>query len=91
MFDFFSSNQYVTSMAAMRVIGAVVELIGAAAMLLSGRVNDAIRINALLGLVGPIVLVLVALVGVSGMAEHISWFNLLLIFAGIFLILAGAR
>lgn len=60
-------------------------------MLKSGRLESAVRVNALLGLVGPLVLVVTMSIGLIGLANRISADRLLLVFAGACLILLGTR
>ena len=79
------------SMAAMRFVSAATEITAAVLMLRAGRVETALRINGLLGLVGPVVLVSVSLLGVAGMAGRIPAGRVVLILIGVYLIIAGSR
>ena len=60
-------------------------------MLRFGKVVTAVRINALLGLFGPTILLLVTLTGVAGLAGKIAPARLALIIAGVGLIIAATR
>lgn len=84
-------NAYVGSMAVMRIISGVIELTAATLMIRANQVDTALRINALLGFVGPTVLTLVSFIGLAGLAAEISPGRMLLTIAGIFLILLGTR
>ncbi len=78
-------------MAAVRLVSATTEITAAVLMLRAGRVDAALRINGLLGLVGPLVLVTVSLLGVAGMAGRIPSGRIILILMGVYLIIAGSR
>lgn len=62
----------VSGMALLRLLSASVELAAAVLMMRSGRVADAMRINAVLGVVGPLVLASVTLLGLAGLATRLS-------------------
>ena len=79
------------SMAAVRFVSAATEITAAILMLRAGRVDAALRINGLLGLVGPVVLVSVSLLGVAGMAGRLPAGRIALILIGVYLIIAGSR
>jgi len=78
-------------MALLRVLSGTLELTAAYLMLRWGRVEAAMRINGLLGMVGPAVLVLVSLLGLAGLSAHLPWPRLGLIACGVLLILLGTR
>lgn len=78
-------------MVLIRFISAGIELTGAYLMAHYNRVDTALRINGLLGLVGPTVLVLVSIVGLTGLAGQLSPAKTLLVLAGVFLIILGTR
>ena len=84
-------DPFVTSMAAVRFVSATIEMAGAIFILRSGRVDAALRINGLLGLVGPVILITVTLLGVAGLAGRIQGGKMVLIFMGVYLILFGSR
>ncbi|NMB12989.1 MAG: DUF2619 domain-containing protein, partial [Firmicutes bacterium] len=56
-----------------------------------GRVESALRINAVLGIVGPMILTAVCLLGLAGLAGRISLIKLAIIGTGVVLILFGTR
>jgi hypothetical protein len=84
-------DPYVNGMALIRLLSASVELAAAVAMLRLGRVEAALRLNALLGLVGPTILIATTAVGVAGMAGRIAPAKVVLVFMGVYLILFGTR
>ena len=81
----------VTSMAAMRFVSSAIECTAAIFMLRVGRVETALRINGLLGLVGPFILIAVTTLGVVGLAGKLQVGKIVLVFAGVYLILYGSR
>lgn len=78
-----------TGMVALRLISSMVELTGALLMWRSGSVRGAFQVNATLGLLGPIILLLVSSLGIAGLAGQISPWKLALVIAGVMLIFAG--
>ncbi len=82
-------NRTVLTMSAIRIISATIEF-GAALLLLHyNRVDTALRINSLLGMVGPTVFISVSLLGVTALAGSIPTAKLVLIISGIVLVLLG--
>ncbi|MBE3599655.1 MAG: DUF2619 domain-containing protein [Limnochordaceae bacterium] len=59
-------------MALLRLLSATIEIMAAVLMVRSGRVADAMRINGLLGVVGPLVLASVTAIGLAGLAGKLS-------------------
>lgn len=84
-------DPFVTSMGVVRAVSAAIETTGALLILRAAHVEEALQINALLGLAGPIVLIVVTTLGVIGMAGRIHPAKILLIFIGVYLILYGSR
>ncbi|ADL08948.1 YqhV family protein [Thermosediminibacter oceani] len=79
------------AMAVMRFISATIEFTAAMIFLRLKSVEAALRINALLGLVGPLIFTAVSLIGIFGMAGKVSTTKLLIIFTGVLLVLIGTR
>jgi hypothetical protein len=52
-------------------------------------VETALRINALLGLVGPVIFAGVSFLGICAMAGKVSMAKLIIIFTGVILVLIG--
>ena len=84
-------DKLVLAMALTRLLAGSLELTGALFMLAFNRVETAFRINALLGLVGPFVFLLVSALGFSGLVGKIAPGKIALLIIGISLILASAK
>lgn len=82
-------ERIVSAMALLRLLSAAIEITAAVLMVRSGRVADALRVNALLGLVGPLVLASVTALGLVGLAGRISPGRLAIVALGVALILAS--
>jgi hypothetical protein len=83
--------EVVRSMAMLRMIAGSLEIAAAILMIRFGRVEAALRINAILGLVGPMILTAVCLLGLAGLAGRISPHKLGIVGVGVLLILLGTR
>ena len=81
----------VRAMAVVRIISSAIELTAALLMLRLGRLDAAVQINAALGMVGPLVLVTVTLLGVAGLAGKIPLARLALLGLGVVLVILSAR
>jgi hypothetical protein len=88
---FTSFEKIVLVMAALRIFSGSVELVAAFLMLKFNSIEKALIVNSSLAFVGPTVLILTTAVGLSGIAEDISFFKIFLIFLGIALILYGVK
>ncbi|MGB4461873.1 MAG: DUF2619 domain-containing protein [Tepidanaerobacteraceae bacterium] len=84
-----SMDPILTSMAIMRFISSVIELAAAFLILNSRGVERALRINAALGLVGPLIFTAVSLLGLVGISGKLSFAKLLIILIGVILVLIG--
>jgi hypothetical protein len=84
-------DKVVYGMAGLRFISSLIELSGAFLMLYFGSAAKALQINAGLAFIGPLVLVTVTILGVSGMADSISWVRAMWIVLGVLCILFGTR
>lgn len=80
---------YLRGMVGIRLLSGCLELTGALLMWRLGRLDAAVRVNSVLGLVGPVVLTLTMLIGVAGLATRLPVGKLLWIGAGVMLILVG--
>lgn len=87
--DAVGEERIVSAMALLRLLSAAVEITAAVLMVRSGRVADALRINGLLGLVGPLVLASVTALGLAGLAGRISTVRLAMVTLAVALILAS--
>lgn len=82
----------VAGMALVRFLSAGIELSAALLMLLRFRTPaEALRLNAVLGLVGPLIFLTVSGLGLAGMARDLPSPRLLLVLAGVALITLGTR
>jgi hypothetical protein len=79
------------SMATIRVISGLLEIMVAIIFLKSGRVENALRLNAFLGLIGPLVFLLVSVLGVVAIAVKLSWPKMILVCLGIILVMVGTK
>ncbi|MFP4660828.1 MAG: DUF2619 domain-containing protein [Halanaerobiales bacterium] len=75
----------------LRVLSSMIEMGAACLMFYFKNIETAIRINALLGLFGPLILILVTFIGLVGISTELNIKNLLLIATGVILILIGTR
>lgn len=78
-----------TSMAVMRFISSLLELTAAILILKFKNVQTALRINAFLGLIGPVIFISVSFLGIYNLADKLPWKKLILIFLGVVFILIG--
>jgi len=78
-------------MAALRFLSSAIECAAALYMLRLFRVRDALRLNAVLGLVGPTILILVTIIGVLGIAEKLSVERIALILVAVVLVFVATR
>lgn len=86
---FFLADRIVAGMAGVRLISATIEFTAAMLMLKSGRVETAFKLNALLALVGPAVLLTVTSLGLVGLAGKVSVHGMATIIMGVGLIFIG--
>lgn len=76
-------------MAVLRVISGLIEIITAVVFLKLGRVESALRLNAFLGLVGPVVFLAVSALGIVAVAVKLPPIKVILTCLGIILVLWG--
>lgn len=88
---FFVFEKIVFGMAALRVVSSLIEFTAALLMLRFNNVETAFKINALLAVVGPTVMITVTSLGLVGLAGKASPQGLIPILMGIGLILYGAQ
>lgn len=84
-------NPFVAGMVLVRLLSSAVELSAAVLMARYNRVDTALRINGILGLVGPVILVAVTALGLAGLAGRLPVHKLLMILTGVLLIILGTR
>jgi len=81
----------VLTMALLRLLAGTLEITAGLLMVKFGRVDTALKINALLGLIGPVILTLVSTVGLLRLSTQLPWPRLCLTALGVFLIFWGTR
>ncbi|MDD3654565.1 MAG: YqhV family protein [Desulfotomaculaceae bacterium] len=86
---FFIHDKIVLGMAGVRVVSAIIEFTAAMLMLKFGRVETAFKINSILALVGPTVLIIVTSLGLVGLAGKISPAGMAVVVLGVALIFIG--
>jgi hypothetical protein len=79
------------NMAVIRIISGLLEIATAIIFIKVGRVDSALRLNAFLGLIGPIVFILVSVLGIAAIAVKLSWVKLLLLSLGLLLVIVGTK
>ncbi|MCL6479516.1 MAG: YqhV family protein [Peptococcaceae bacterium] len=88
---FFVFEKIVFGMAALRILSSSIEFTAALLMLRFNNVETAFKINALLAVVGPTVMITVTSLGLVGLAGKASPQGLAAILLGIALILIGVN
>lgn len=81
----------VAAMAAIRMLFGLISLSGGYLMFRFNDLQQAVRINSIIGSIGPFVLLLVSAIGVAGLANQLDFKKIALLVAGIILILMGTR
>ncbi|WP_408637844.1 YqhV family protein [Paenibacillus tianjinensis] len=82
-------DKYVSWMAVLRLLSGSVEITAALIMLKLNQVDKALAVNSGLALVGPTILILTTAVGLTGMAQELSWGKLGWIGCGVAFLLIG--
>ncbi|MGI6142696.1 MAG: DUF2619 domain-containing protein [bacterium] len=86
-----NQGKLVIAMALTRLLAGSLELTGAFLMLAFQRVDQAFRINALLGMVGPVIFLVASALGFAGLLGRIAPQKVFLLLVGIALILLSSR
>jgi hypothetical protein len=81
----------INNMALIRVISGLLEIITAVLIVRLGRVDLALRLNSLLGMIGPLIFILVSALGVAAIAIKLSWLKVGLLTIGIILVVIGTK
>lgn len=79
------------NMATIRMISGLLEIAVAFIFLKLGRVDSALRMNAFLGLIGPLVFIVVSALGIAAIAVRLPWYKVFLISLGMVLVLIGTK
>ncbi len=80
-----------SNMAILRVVSGLLEIGVAIIFFKIGRVDTALRLNAFLGLIGPLVFILVSVLGIATIAVKLSWYKVFLLSFGMLLVLLGTK
>ena len=81
----------VLTMALLRLLAGTLEISAGLLMVKLGRVESALKINAVLGLIGPVILTLVSGVGLLRLSTQLPWPRLTLVALGVLLIKWGTN
>jgi len=81
----------VMRMAVLRILFGSVSIIGAILMFYFNRVEDALKINAFIGSIGPFVFLTVSGIGLLGISGQMELYKIAMVVAGIVLIMLGTR
>jgi len=76
-------------MGIIRLISGSIEVLSACLMIYFNKVETAVKINALLAVIGPTVLVVVTSLGVMGIADKVPPAKMFIILCGVALIFIG--
>lgn len=79
------------NMATIRMISGLLEIAVALIFLKIGRIDSALRMNAFLGLVGPLVFIVVSVLGITAIAVRLPWYKVVLISMGMVFVLIGTK
>lgn len=82
-------DKYVSWMAVLRLLSGSAEITAAIIMLRLNQVDKALAVNSTLALVGPTVLILTTAIGLTGMAQQLSWGKLGWVGCGVAFLLIG--
>lgn len=78
-------------MGLLRLMSGLFELIAAFLMIYFNNIETALKVNAVLALIGPTVMILVTSLGIAGLAGNISIAKMLFILCGVALIFIGVN
>lgn len=79
------------AMISIRIISSIIEMCAAYLMFHFKSITTAIRINAILGLIGPVILMMVTFLGLIGISNQLSLVRIIIIGLGVCLILIGTH
>lgn len=86
---FLVKDKIVFSMAMLRFLSCLIEFTAAFLFLKFDSIEKALRINAVLALIGPTIMSLVMALGLAGMSGKVSMNKFCIILAGVILIFYG--
>lgn len=77
------------TMGLLRILSGSIELLAAMLIIYTNQVEIALKINALLAVIGPTIMIIVTSLGIAGIAGQVSLEKMLLILSGVTLIFIG--
>ena len=86
---FLVNDKVVFGMAVMRLLSSSIELTAALLILKFDSIQTALKINAVLALIGPTIMTVVMIIGLTGLSGKIPLSNFLIILLGVALIFYG--
>ena len=86
---FLVNDKVVFGMAVMRLLSSSIELTAALLILKFDSIQTALKINAVLALIGPTIMTVVMIIGLTGLSGKIPLRNFLIILLGVALIFYG--
>ena len=81
----------IITMAALRILSGIMEVGAALLILRYNRIDTALRVNGILAIIGPTILLLGITLGVAGLSDRVPLNKMFLIYLGAFLIFWGTR
>lgn len=84
-------RKVLSQIAMLRAISGILEISAALVILRLRQVEAALRINAVLGLIGPLVFLAVSALGIVALAVKVSPWKIILLVAGACFILWGTK
>jgi len=84
-------NSTIYLMSALRLFSGLMEILAGYLILRFNSIETALRINSLLAVVGPSLLIICIFIGITGLSSRLPLYRLILIYAGAFLIFWGTR
>lgn len=86
---FLVKDKIVFGMAMLRILSSIIEFTAAMLFLKFDSIEKALKINAVLALIGPTVMTVVMILGLVGISGKVSGGRFLIIIAGVLLIFYG--
>ncbi len=84
-------KKIISSMSILRILSGLLEITTAILIIKFQKVETALQLNALLGLVGPIIFLFVSTLGLVAVAVKISPFKIVFIVLGVIFTLLGTK
>lgn len=75
----------------LRALSATIEVAAALLLWQMADIKSMIRLNSVLGMVGPLVFIAVSALGIAGAMGDIQWKKLMLVIVGVTLVVIGTK